>query len=210
LQRYEETVEEDLASSLQTMTTYYRGDSFTPDMLEKMFRAIQDQTDLIILDHLHYIDEDNESNENLGMKRLVKRIRDIALSIGVPVICIAHLRKMTSDERMGPPSLEQFHGSSDITKIATQVITLAPAPRTEDAKPHLWSTYVHIAKDRRGSGGPWCALMRFNLTTTDYEPEYWLGYPRGTDFRQLDEAAKPGWYGQSQRLGYVSNARFVQ
>ena len=62
LGRYESDVEDWGATESATLSTYYRGTSFTGDELERLFRAIQDQTDLVILDHLHYVDTDGEDH----------------------------------------------------------------------------------------------------------------------------------------------------
>ena len=60
----------------------------------------------------------DDPNENRAVKNIVKRIRDVSLAIGVPVIVVAHLRKKDRIPRPLAPDLDDFHGASDITKIA--------------------------------------------------------------------------------------------
>jgi RecA-family ATPase len=107
-----------LSERYKTLFTYYRIRDFTAEDLEKSFLAIQEQTDLIILDHLHMVDYDDPS-ENRGVKTIVKRLRDVALEVGKPTVTVAHLRKSDNRSRKILPSLDDFHGTSDITKICT-------------------------------------------------------------------------------------------
>ena len=167
-----DTIMKDLYPNLWT---FYRttGD-YTIQDFEKHVLAIQDQTDLLILDHLHYFDFDDE-NENRAMKSTVKKIRDLALLIGKPVILIAHMRK--SDRRLKQiiPGVDEFHGSSDITKIATKIITLAPCTQ-EQNQGHKSPTYMRIAKCRvDGSRTKYIGLMGFSANSNKYEGNYYLG-----------------------------------
>src|SRR6185503_4270107 len=82
----------------KTLHTYYRGSKFDHDDIRRLFLAIQSESDLIILDHLHYVDIDDD-NENRGFKRTMKMIRDVALGMGRPVIIVAHLRKRDQARR---------------------------------------------------------------------------------------------------------------
>lgn len=176
---------------------YYKQSDFTVDDLQQKFLAIQDQTDLIVLDHLHYVDTDDQ-NENRGVKQIVKRIRDLSISMGKPVIVVAHIRK--SDRRFSSkvPELEDFHGTSDISKIATKAIMVAPA--YDLPKPmgeHKWPTYMQIAKCRMdGSRTRYVAVLNYDPARNSYDDEYLLGrFPHGSeDWEQLAAADLPHWY----------------
>lgn len=199
-----------IGERFRTLKTFYRDADFTIDTLEQVFLAIQGETDLVILDHLHYIDDDGEENENRAYKRIVKRIRDLALSASVPVICVAHLRKK---ERRGAPlmpDLEDFHGSSDITKVATHAILLAPAYDQPTGKPWLWSTYMSVAKDRRDGAKPYVALLTFNVRTGSYDRDYELGRldSAGTSWKPIPIEELPQWAsGKEQREIPVTRSR---
>lgn len=154
--------------------TFYRQGEFTINDFEKQVLAIQEQTDLIILDHLHYFDFDDD-NENRAMKAAVKKIRDLALLTGKPVILIAHLRKSDRRQKQLVPGVDEFHGSSDITKIATKVITLAPCLDSQ-SQANCWPTYMRVAKCRvDGSRTRYTGLVGFNTDTMSYERPYFLG-----------------------------------
>jgi hypothetical protein len=165
---------EERFAELRGLHTYYRGALFTVGEMDKLFRAIRDQCDLIVLDHLHYIDSPDETNELRAQKEITKRIRDLAISLGVPVLVVAHLRKRDRAS-LGEvvPDLEEFMGSSDIAKIATSCIMLAAAPRPEGAI--TWGTYVHIAKDRLDGRNHYIGKVFWNPRRNAYEPEYRIG-----------------------------------
>lgn len=196
IEPFEVEAEADVARRFATMETYYRGIDFNIDHLERMFRAVQDRSDLIILDHLHYVDIDADQSENQAYKAVVKKIRDISLTIGVPVLVIAHLRKKTIGSKSLAPDLDDFHGTSDITKIATKCVLLSPAYDQATTKPWLWKTYVTIPKDRMdGSNRNFAALMAFNARTGMYEADYELGRftPGNEKFATLSAGDMPRW-----------------
>lgn len=192
----EKAIDRKVAEEFKTLNTYYRiGGNFGIEDLSRLFLAIQDQTDLIILDHLHYVDIEDD-NENRGVKDVVKRIRDIALGLGKPVIVVAHLRK--SDRRNASllPDLDDFHGTSDITKIATKCIMMAPARDQSAPRPHLWPTYMHAPKCRTEGGRTrYAGLLLFNSRMQSYEERYQLGKmaPSGAEFEPTIVTDLPGW-----------------
>lgn len=175
LERMETEIESVFKELYPSLWTYYRsaGD-FTVQDFEKKFLAIQDQTDLIICDHVHYFDSDDE-NENRALKTTVKKIRDLALLAGKPVVLVAHVRKSERRIKQVVPSLDDVHGSSDITKIATKVIALAPCPQAA-GQGNRWPTYIRAAKCRvDGSRTKFVGLVGFNADTNAYERDYFLG-----------------------------------
>jgi len=189
----------------RNLHTFYRLDSFTSDDFARLFEQVKGETDLVILDHLHYVDSDDE-NENRAYKRTVKQVRDCALRTGVPVILVAHVRK--GDRRYEPlvPTVEDFHGSSDIPKIATKAIMLAAAYEVQSAFPYLWSTYMQVAKCRLdNSVARYAALALYNSRTNTYEDSYTLGRltEGGKVFAALPEAEMPAWAKQGVTNGYA-------
>lgn len=192
---YEDVVDTKLRLVLRNLSTYYRIDSFTSDDFRRQLDEVKDETDLIILDHLHYVDSDDE-NENRGYKRTVKQIRDAAIRIGKPIIVVAHVRK--SDRRNEPliPTIEDFHGSSDIPKIATKAVMLAPAFDVPNPKPYLWHTYIQASKCRLDSSATrYAALVMFNARRNAYEKKYSIGQltDGGKTFRHLPDEEHPSW-----------------
>ena len=176
-----ESFETEVGANLET---YYKGSRFTVNELRKIFLAAQAETDLLILDHLHYVDID-DPNENRGLKELVKTLRDIALGMGRPVILVAHLRKRDHKAKAIAPSIDDFHGASDIAKIATRAVIISPARCMRSDVPGKSNTFFQVVKDRFDGAKPFVALSAFNLKTRDYSAAYTLG----------QETADGGWQG---------------
>lgn len=181
-----------LALEYRTLHTYYRGSKFDHDDIKRLFLAIQSDADLIVLDHLHYVDIDDE-NENRGFKKTVKMIRDVALGIGRPVILVVHLRKRDMRSKAIVPDAEMIHGSSDIAKICTRVIMLAPARSMRNRDPGISNTFFYVPKDRVGGATGLVALCEFDRRQRGYLQRYTLGRmsPAGDEFEPLDDL--PRW-----------------
>lgn len=172
---FEDRADADLATLLKNLKTYYRVGSFTGDDFVKHLQAIRDETDLVILDHFHYVDSKDE-NENRAQRQLLKQIRDSALTADRPVIVVGHIRKSDPRSATLVPTEEAFHGSSDIVKIATKAVMIAPDYETPTSDTSMWSTYVRIVKCRQDSSlTRYCARLTYDTRTDAYLPEYTLG-----------------------------------
>lgn len=175
---YEEQIQAE-GSLCPGLKTYYRDGDFTAETFERLFLGIKDQTDLVIIDHLHYFDSDDE-NENRALKNIVKKIRDCALIAGKPIILVAHIRKSDRKQKQLIPSLEDFHGSSDIGKICTKAVTIAPCFNGQDKKQR--PTYFQILKCRAdGTRTSTVGLCAYNFSSQRYEQNYFIGRVNETD-----------------------------
>ena len=188
-----------VADKFKTLFTYYRGSKFDHDDIKRLFLAVNSQTDLIVLDHLHYVDIDDD-NENRGFKRTMKMIRDVALGMGKPVILVVHLRKRDQSRRREiVPSIEDVHGSSDVGKICTRSILLAPAAKAaieEHPQRHGFApTFFSIEKDRVSGKCPFIGLVDFDWRSKTYADSYTLGRAgkAGDKFEPLGLGDAPGW-----------------
>lgn len=149
----------------------YRQKNFTADDFEAQVQNIKDYADVIILDHIHHFDVDTD-RETQELKKIVKRARDLNIMIEKPILCIAHFRKSERKTQELVPNLEEFYGSSEISKEATQIITLAPIPPEliqEDIPYNISPTLFRIPKFRRFS--PVCkyvGLMKYDSNSNTY------------------------------------------
>lgn len=184
LGQFEKDAEDQMKAYKTLQTVYRKGGDYGIAELERDIMRVQSATDLIIIDHLHYIDIDDE-NENSGMKKIVKKLRDLAIGLGKPIILIAHMRKDQFRGKYTPlmPSLEDIHGSSDIIKIATTAIILAPCfdarfldPLEMDNMDGTWATYFRVAKYRLdGSRLRYTGVSFFDPVTGVYRHKYAVG-----------------------------------
>jgi hypothetical protein len=125
----------------------------------------------------------------------MKMIRDVSLKIGKPIILVAHIRKADRRNSGALPNLDEIHGSSDIAKIATRVITLAPAGKfISKPSPVLFPTFFKVLKNRvDGSRCSEVAVINFDVSKNSYDNNFLLGkfnYDE-TEFETTDEW--PDW-----------------
>lgn len=199
--RFEAGADAALRDAFKHLHTYYRTSEFYAEQFEVMVREIQADTDLVILDHLHYVDSE-DSNENRGYKLVVKKIRDVALSIGKPVVVVAHVRKGDRRAAQLVPSIEDFHGTSDVPKIATKAIMLAPAHDQESHSPTLWPTYMHPVKCRfDGTRTRYVGLLNYDARANAYDPNFRLGKftPGGDQWEATPSDKLPEWAKETPR-----------
>lgn len=197
--QFEKPVSDALAKKYGKLHTFYRESDFYAEHFDSLVQEIQGKTDLIILDHLHYVDSE-DSNENRGYKAIVKKVRDVSLRAGKPVVVVAHLRK--SDRRSGSivPNEEDFMGTSDVPKMATRAILIAPAFDFDSGNPSLWPTYINPAKCRPdGSRTRFIGRVMFDSRTGRYSDEFDVGTlsPGGDKFELADAKKLPRWAKES-------------
>lgn len=189
--QYNREADQQVLSMLNGMKTYYRGALFTVENLRSAIEAVYKHSDLILVDHLHYIDSDDD-NEARALGDTVKTIRDVSLRIGVPILLVAHLRKRDQRAKQVVATLDDFHGSSNITKISTQVVTIERAPVPSE-KWYLSPTFITIPKDRRSGSPGLVALSNFDRRVRGYAEHYALGRINGNEWEQLQPGDVPSW-----------------
>ena len=198
--QFEEQAKSKNLFDLNFLKTFYRKSTrFGLEELELLVDYNKETTDLFIVDHLHYFDHDT-SDENIAIRDTLKKIRDLTLEYKVPIILIAHLRKKTKTDKELVPDLEEFHGSSEITKIPTQVITLAKYyGDTDRSSAAMFPTLFKIAKDRdTGSNTIYTGLVHFDIANLSYTKEYdvYRLIKGGTTLGELKDYEMPKYYKQ--------------
>jgi len=174
-QDIEASIDRALAAHLGTrLRTVYRGSSFTLEDTERVMVAMQEHVDLFVVDHLHYVDVDDEQNEVRAQTAIMTRLRDLALRLNKPVLLVVHLKKEDGVRPALVPGLRELAGAANIVRIATHVIALAPAPH--DGKNwNLAPTYMQVLKDRLDGAVPLVARVVFDKATGTYRDVYELG-----------------------------------
>ena len=174
--------------SLSNLHIRYGSENYTIENYESDLQEIKGKADLIIIDHLHYFDVD-EAQANAEIKAIMKKIKALALEHETPVILVSHLRKLDKRSHSLVPDQEDFHGSSDVIKIATKAITIASARgkkcyKYDEAGINLQefslsegsSSFIKLVKNRRNGAVsiPVC-LITFRHETNTYSEGYVLG-----------------------------------
>lgn len=170
----------------KNLRTFYKEDPWvTIDDLVKNIIGVAGWADLIIIDHAHYVDILDDS-DNRGLKRIATELRRIALQIKTPLVLVSHLRKKERKSNELCPGVDEFHGSSDLTKNATKVITLAPG---EALTRTLFETYLRVCKNRlNGEATRFIAKVYYSTLRQRYQPQFQLSRVSryGENFHALD------------------------
>lgn len=186
LSGYEELAKKYLSSALNGLFTFYKADKFNTDDLIHSVMGAASETDLVIVDHIHYFDW--ETDDNRAIKEIAKTARQVSIHSGKPILLVAHLRKRDRHNKELVPGIDEFHGSSDLSKIATKVITIAKGPRDPSGKS---VTFMRICKNRLdGSVTGYVARMLFDFKTKTYDRKIKLSEV-GNEFKELVEY--PWW-----------------
>jgi len=182
------------AIKLYNLHTFYRTKNFTIQDFEREAFNVHQDTDLIILDHVHYFDIEDR-NEHQGFKMIVKKIREVTQETGIPVVLVAHLRKRDKQNNELVAGIDEFHGSSDLTKIATKIISIGKGQLIDR---HNSETFFRIPKNRMdGSVSYYCLKMVFNFELNDYiqnKSQIGILTNNGKSFEMLDKSRYPDWY----------------
>lgn len=195
---YNRGIDQHMLEQLGSLWTFYRDEVFNARTLREHVMRIHTIADLIVIDHLHYIDMEGDDDDDLGAT--VKTIRDVALLTSKPIILIAHLRKRDVRGKQLVATIDDFHGSSNVAKICTQAILLERANGIEPTKWFLAPTFMQVVKDRRGRATGHVALTSFDRRSKSYTPEYTLGRltKGGTEWESISLDG-PDW-AKSHRL----------
>lgn len=202
-------VEAEFVRDYSTLRTYYREHSdFGIAELDREILKVYKDTDLIVLDHLHYVDLEDGKDENRELATLVKRLRHIALDLGVPVICVAHIRKkMGGEAKSLCPDLEAYHGSSNISKVATKAVMLAPARGFVSAQCGAdgAATFVRVVKDRLFSDAlHYVAVAFYDREEGAYRDNYALGQLNFTETKWTPLKSDPPDWAHGAKITDVS------
>lgn len=208
LDRYESLASDFCEKTFGALFTFYKLSTFNVDALNQEVGLVSNETDLIIVDHVHYFDWDDD-NDNRAVKKIAMAARDLCLTAGKPMILVSHLRKRDRAMKELVAGLDEFHGSSELYKIATKVITLASGGPVH-GEPGKFKTYFRTPKNRMDGGCTrYLAETIFDAKRGQYESKYKLGWSNAIDFGEIDPAERPDWArrsGDGLQRDFISKA----
>lgn len=195
LYEIEHRVATEFEEKYKNLFLFYKQQSFGLAQLIESVSYAAGETDLILIDHVHYFDLDDD-NENRAMKEIAKTIRTLVLEKRKPIILVAHLRKRDRNNDDLIAGLDEFHGSSDLTKIATKVVTMSPGNWVSETQ--AYETFFRTPKNRWDSG-----VIRYSYKEF-YDPKtgeylngrYEIGsamQSRSKGFEQIPRWERPQW-----------------
>lgn len=203
ISEHRQVIDEHMNKIGEFLQTRYAPMGFTVEDLAKELDEIKTESDMIIIDHLHYFDLDNE-NENAAMKSIIKSLRTFVLTEKVPVILVAHIRKQSEISPKLTPTEDDIHGSSDVIKMATKAVMIASGWNKvfEDEEQNQVivpkATLVRAVKCRRdGTVRFYVGALQFSPQNGGYEDRYLIGIERLKDkknsFLILEPEKFPKW-----------------
>ncbi len=196
----------DQMAKMPQLDVLYKGHAdFTIDDLTKAIASKKD-ANAIIIDHFHYFDHE-AGREEENHKKLIKEIKNLVFAYSIPIILIAHLRKLSKTHDSPLPEMEDFHGTSDLFKVPTKIILIAssgeyvPSPEfkmkfpSRWAGPTKWVTYMQVAKLRQdGSRTKYKAMCIFDPADNSYMDYYKLGgFDKNNEFVPITADKAPYW-----------------
>ena len=205
LAKYEIEVSERFAETYKNLFLYYKQGKFDVKRLIESVISCADRTDLIIIDHVHYFDWEQD-NDNKAIKEIAMTVRDLSLEQRRAIILVGHLRKRDRWNSDLVAGLDEFHGSSELYKIATRVVTMARGNQVEDG---CFETFFRVPKDRiEGANTSFISREVFDPRINWYTPNIYrlakLGVKNSEDFDGLEFERYPEWAGSRQKK--TSNA----
>lgn len=178
------------------LNTIYRVSDYTIETFENDLKKIDMEAELIIIDHLHFFDLSDGESEYTALNKIVKKIRDLCQITEIPIILISHLRRKSSMSKAVIPSIDDLHGSSNIAKVATKIITIGPDYAHKSNEAYLFPSYMRVSKNRyNGSVTRFMGAMDYNIISSNYDYNYTLVKTNADDTKveKVDTNKIPGW-----------------
>lgn len=146
-------------------------------LLADMIEQMKDGVDMIIIDHLHYIQFWSSSQEIEEIGKVMRQVKQITDTIKKPIIIMSHLRKR---KKTDDPTEQDLYGSSNIAKEANTIILLTRMENqdveklvdsgAQDDMRYAW-TKIIVEKSRTGLAVPTKFSAVYDLDRKDYVDE---------------------------------------
>lgn len=113
--------------------------------------------EIVVIDHLHYFAKKAENNRE-ELEIICREIKTMAREYDVPIILIAHTRRLPGNQTR--PYLSDIKDTSSIAQDADQVIIVWKDTRSSDPE-ERWTLHFEVAKNRlKGK----CEDARFKIS----------------------------------------------
>lgn len=119
------------------------------NLISDLERCRQQDIDIIILDHLDFIDADDTQIAS-SQTYMMQTIKTFIETNKIPVIAFSQLSKKI-DKKVIIPEYSDFFGSSNKSKMATSIIMIQRDFENTIPSEHRYATYFVVRKDRYGS-----------------------------------------------------------
>lgn len=156
------------------------------NLITDLDRAKNQGANVIILDHLDFIDADDTQIAS-SQTFMMQTIKTFVETNKIPMIAFSQLSKKI-DKRVIIPEYNDFYGSSNKSKMATSIIMIQRDFDNTIASENKYSTYFVVRKDRYGSNTNVGERIYFDSKRGKYEDK---GYRisttiDGTQIKELE------------------------
>jgi hypothetical protein len=157
---------EELREHLANVRVRYQvgADAFSVrDIYPELSRAAK-ESDLVILDHIHYISAAGEKDRNEAQIRMASDLRRVTDETGTPIVVAAQFRKPDGAKKYRPllPDEHDLRGASELPQMFNNIVVWGPAP--DDESKGLVMTPTAVALRAHGR-----TLMRVVKSREDSE-----------------------------------------
>lgn len=198
--KYENRIKTALAKRMGKGMTFYKRGEFGAAQLKRKLEQIKGRAGMVVLDHFHTLDTFKAEDENSMQSKTIRLLEQFAIQESIPVVAVAHMKKRQNHNYSALiRGKEDVHGSSNLVKTCTQVVTFARHWDAEPEAPHLSPTLMKVDKDRRGREVPYVAQCNYNRSTGQYEPGYSLGRISKGAWAPLPAEKYPYWAKQPEQ-----------
>jgi replicative DNA helicase len=192
---WDEEDENKLKKDYKNLNVYRNNEPLNADNIVEHIERIKDESDLVIIDHLHYFDF-GSSNEHAELTEIMKRVKNLTRKYRIPVVLISHLRKKDKDRAF--PDIDDVHGTSNIGKQADVALIFSnvslPENTLEDQiEKHKFMTGIKIAKCRNGIPPYFVGVLEFDKLDFKYSDNYLLHFATRSNIKALEVDKYPRW-----------------
>lgn len=118
-----ETMFPDISRIKENMTFVVPDDLPTPQDFIKTFEDEKNRPQVLVVDHLHFFKRGNKGATE-EMDRLVIEMQQLAHKLEIPVITIAHLRKLNAADKDKIPTMDDLKDSSSLSQVPGVVMLM--------------------------------------------------------------------------------------
>ena len=146
----EEYVIEEISQKLKdNLLIFNKTEIPTLSFLREFITLMKDSVDMIVIDHLHYIETEWDS-ENREVGKIMRELKTITDIIRKPILLISHVRKFVN--KSTELTIDDLYGSSNISKEATTILMLSKGDSADFEakrdKERYWLTVISVFKNR--------------------------------------------------------------
>lgn len=142
----------------ETLSILDTSDRLTIKGLLNIITNHETRFDLIIVDHLHFFKKDGKGVTE-DIDEIILELQNLAKKLEVPIVTIAHVRKLNSDR---PPDLDDLRDSSSLSQVPSVVMFLYRRKNEQAENGYLSPDGVLMIPKNRIQGKT--GMINFSLT----------------------------------------------